>query len=179
MQNWENVLFQNICCWQQDQAVLRAAGGGQLEEGGRGDHVQGEHEEPARDHAGGGSHCFYIISKSSTSTQYAQRTVAHAPCRQHWCSINNELSYLSLNLQLFRFRLQLSTFIFFFIHVCPFYFNFNYSSFSQQEWPEARSWNTGTLFNKNIFQNPTETGNKTLWNCHRNEEIFLEFSITP
>ena len=47
-----SALFQNICCWQQDQAVLRAAGGGQLEEGGRGDHVQGEHEEPARDHAG-------------------------------------------------------------------------------------------------------------------------------
>ena len=57
--------FQNICCWQQDQAVLRAAGGGQLEEGGRGDHVQGEHEEPARDHAGGGltaSTCYLITT---------------------------------------------------------------------------------------------------------------------
>ena len=44
--------IKNFRRWKQDQAVLRAAGGGQSPPRGCGENVEREHEEPARDHAG-------------------------------------------------------------------------------------------------------------------------------
>ena len=44
--------IKNFRCWKQDQAILRAAGRGQSPPRGRGENVEREHEEPARDYAG-------------------------------------------------------------------------------------------------------------------------------